>query len=59
MADTDVNSQVNLIKAGLEDAVVSTSEIRFIEQHGNNRLIRPRSEYMGATDARHVPLSEP
>jgi citrate synthase len=29
-----------------------------LEQHGNNRLIRPRSEYMGATDARYVPISE-
>jgi citrate synthase len=29
-----------------------------LEQHGNNRLIRPRSEYTGATDARYVPLAE-
>jgi citrate synthase len=29
-----------------------------LEQHGNNRLIRPRSEYIGATEARYVPLSE-
>ncbi len=29
-----------------------------LEQHGNNRLIRPRSEYTGATDARYVPISE-
>src|SRR5215831_19299625 len=29
-----------------------------LEQHGNNRLIRPRSEYTGATEARYVPLSE-
>jgi citrate synthase len=29
-----------------------------LEQHGNNRLIRPRSEYTGATDAKYVPLSE-
>jgi citrate synthase len=29
-----------------------------LEQHGNNRLIRPRSEYTGATDAKYVPLAE-
>ncbi len=29
-----------------------------LEQHGNNRLIRPRAEYTGATDARYVPLAE-
>ncbi len=29
-----------------------------LEQHGNNRLIRPRSEYTGATEARYVPVSE-
>ncbi len=29
-----------------------------LEQHGNNRLIRPRSEYMGATDLKYVPLSD-
>ena len=29
-----------------------------LEQHGNNRLIRPRSEYTGSTDARYVPLAE-
>src|SRR5512144_3087078 len=29
-----------------------------LEQHGNNRLIRPRSEYTGATEARYVPISE-
>jgi citrate synthase len=29
-----------------------------LEQHGNNRLIRPRAEYMGPTDARYVPLAE-
>ncbi len=29
-----------------------------MEQHGNNRLIRPRAEYTGATEARYVPLSE-
>jgi citrate synthase len=29
-----------------------------LEQHGNNRLIRPRSEYTGPTDARYVPLAE-
>src|SRR5215472_2367006 len=29
-----------------------------LEQHGNNRLIRPRSEYTGPTDATYVPLSE-
>src|SRR5262249_12100033 len=29
-----------------------------LEQHGNNRLIRPRSEYTGALDARYVPISQ-
>jgi citrate synthase len=29
-----------------------------LEQHGNNRLIRPRSEYTGPTGARYVPLSQ-
>ena len=29
-----------------------------LEQHGHNRLIRPRSEYMGATDLKYVPLSD-
>jgi citrate synthase len=29
-----------------------------LEQHGNNRLIRPRSEYTGQTDLTYVPLSE-
>jgi citrate synthase len=27
-----------------------------LEQHGNNRLIRPRSEYTGPTNATYVPL---
>jgi citrate synthase len=29
-----------------------------LEQHGNNRLIRPRSEYTGKTDMKYVPLAE-
>ncbi|HXH82426.1 MAG TPA: citrate/2-methylcitrate synthase [Candidatus Tectomicrobia bacterium] len=29
-----------------------------LEQHGNNRLIRPRAEYTGPTDARYVPLDQ-
>jgi citrate synthase len=29
-----------------------------LEQHGNNRLIRPRAEYMGPTSADYVPLSQ-
>jgi citrate synthase len=28
-----------------------------LEQHGNNRLIRPRAEYTGPTSASYVPLS--
>ena len=28
-----------------------------LEQHGNNRLIRPRAEYTGATSATYVPLA--
>jgi citrate synthase len=27
-----------------------------LEQHGNNRLIRPRAEYTGATSAAYTPL---
>jgi 2-methylcitrate synthase len=29
-----------------------------LEQHGNNRLIRPRAEYTGATRATYVPVSQ-
>jgi citrate synthase len=29
-----------------------------LEQHGHNRLIRPRSDYLGATDLKYVPLSD-
>jgi len=29
-----------------------------LEQHGNNRLIRPRSDYTGPTDEKYVPLAE-
>jgi len=29
-----------------------------LEQHGNNRLIRPRAEYTGATRATYVPISQ-
>jgi citrate synthase len=29
-----------------------------LEQHGNNRLIRPRSDYTGAIDLKYVPLAE-
>jgi len=29
-----------------------------LEQHGNNRLIRPRSDYTGQLDLKYVPLSE-
>ena len=29
-----------------------------LEQHGNNRLIRPRSDYTGLTDEKYVPLTE-
>src|SRR4029434_10153862 len=29
-----------------------------LEQHGNNRLIRPRSEYTGPTRASYVPISQ-
>ncbi len=29
-----------------------------LEQHGNNRLIRPRSDYTGALDLKYVPLSQ-
>jgi len=29
-----------------------------LEQHGNNRLIRPRAEYTGVTRASYVPISQ-
>ncbi|HKZ06643.1 MAG TPA: citrate/2-methylcitrate synthase [Methylomirabilota bacterium] len=29
-----------------------------LEQHGNNRLIRPRGEYTGAIDLKYVPLAD-
>ncbi len=29
-----------------------------LEQHGHNRLIRPRSDYTGATDLKYIPLSD-
>src|SRR5260370_448053 len=29
-----------------------------LEQHGNNRLIRPRSDYTGAIDLKYVPLAD-
>ena len=29
-----------------------------LEQHGNNRLIRPRSDYTGSIDLKYVPLAE-
>src|SRR6266566_4142689 len=29
-----------------------------LEQHGNNRLIRPRAEYTGATRATYVPIAQ-
>jgi citrate synthase len=29
-----------------------------LEQHGNNRLIRPRADYTGALDLRYVPLDQ-
>jgi len=29
-----------------------------LEQHGNNRLIRPRSDYTGLTDEQYVPLDQ-
>ncbi len=29
-----------------------------LEQHANNRLIRPRLEYTGPTDLKYIPLAE-
>src|SRR5512144_920734 len=40
MAETAATAQVNLIKAGLEDAVVSTSEICFIDGQKGRLLYR-------------------
>jgi citrate synthase len=37
---------------------VSGWSAHVLEQHGNNRLIRPRSEYTGPTDMTYVPLAE-
>jgi citrate synthase len=37
---------------------VSGWSAHVLEQHGNNRLIRPRSEYTGATDMKYVPIAE-
>lgn len=42
-------------KAGLEDVVVSTSDICF-PNVANNRLIRPRAEYTGPRQATYVPI---
>ena len=47
------DAAVNPMKAGLEDVVVSPSDICF-----NNRLIRPRSDYTGLTDEKYVPLAQ-
>ena len=49
MSDAAVNS----MKAGLEDVVVSPSDICC-----KNRLIRPRSDYTGPTDEKYVPLAQ-
>jgi len=37
---------------------VSGWSAHVLEQHGNNRLIRPRSEYTGPTDLKYIPLAE-
>jgi citrate synthase len=37
---------------------VSGWSAHVLEQHGNNRLIRPRSDYTGPTDAKYVPVAE-
>jgi citrate synthase len=37
---------------------VSGWSAHVLEQHGNNRLIRPRSEYTGPTDMKYIPLAE-
>jgi 2-methylcitrate synthase len=37
---------------------VSGWSAHVLEQHGNNRLIRPRSEYTGQTDLKYTPLAE-
>ena len=47
------DAAVNPMKAGLEDVVVSPSDICC-----KNRLIRPRSDYTGPTDEKYVPLAQ-
>jgi citrate synthase len=37
---------------------VSGWTAHILEQHANNRLIRPRADYMGARDARYVPVGQ-
>jgi citrate synthase len=55
---------VNPMKAGLEDVVVSPSDICFIDgQKGRlvyrgYDVIRPRSDYTGLTDEKYVPLAQ-
>ena len=49
------DAAVNPVKAGLEDDVVSPSDICFID---GQKMIRPRSDYTGLTDEKYVPLAQ-
>ena len=47
------------IMAGLEGVIAAGSEICYIEQYRNNRLIRPRAEYKGNPDGQTwIPIAE-
>ena len=63
MAETGIRSDRRLAATDQFTPIFAMSRVagwaaHVLEQHGNNRLIRPRSEYTGATDARYVPISE-
>ena len=46
------------VHADLRDEPVAGWAAHVLEQHGNNRLIRPRAEYTGPTRASYVPISQ-
>jgi len=46
---------VNPMKAGLDDVLVSPSDICFID---GQKMIRPCSYYTGPTDEKYVPIAQ-
>ena len=46
------------VHADLRHEPVAGWAAHVLEQHGNNRLIRPRAEYTGPTRARYVPIDK-